>query len=140
MSSSVDHPTTTHHDTHISTDGADEITVNAVEIQSDQTSSGPTEKHEGHEEYTELDALLDALNDDEKPQEDVKSELNQSSASKPAPEQMLQTNPYHGLTDVEVQQRKKQFGLNEMSEEKENMLLKFLMFFVGPIQCVMEVS
>ena len=32
------------------------------------------------------------------------------------------------------------YGLNQMKEEKENLILKFLGYFVGPIQFVMEVS
>jgi H+-transporting ATPase len=30
--------------------------------------------------------------------------------------------------------------MNQMKEEKENLILKFLGYFVGPIQFVMEVS
>jgi hypothetical protein len=30
--------------------------------------------------------------------------------------------------------------MNQMKEEKENLILKFLGFFIGPIQFVMEVS
>jgi magnesium-transporting ATPase (P-type) len=52
---------------------------------------------------------------------------------------MLQTDTRVGLTSEEVLQRRRKFGLNQMKEEKENLLLKFLGFFVGPIQFVMEV-
>jgi hypothetical protein len=55
------------------------------------------------------------------------------------PEEMLQTDTRVGLTSEEVLQRRRKFGLNQMKEEKENLLLKFLGFFVGPIQFVMEV-
>lgn len=56
------------------------------------------------------------------------------------PESLLGTDPERGLPDAEVLTRRKRFGLNKMKEEKENNLLKFLSFFVGPIQFVMEVS
>jgi H+-transporting ATPase len=55
------------------------------------------------------------------------------------PEDMLQTDTRVGLTSEEVLQRRRKYGLNQMKEEKENLLLKFLGFFVGPIQFVMEV-
>ena len=55
------------------------------------------------------------------------------------PEDMLQTDTRVGLTSDEVLQRRRKYGLNQMKEEKENLILKFLGFFVGPIQFVMEV-
>ena len=45
-----------------------------------------------------------------------------------------------GLTEQEVQARRRKYGLNQMKEEKENLILKFFSYFVGPIQFVMEVS
>ena len=56
------------------------------------------------------------------------------------PDELLQTDPATGLTDDEVLRRRKKYGLNQMAEEQENMILKFLMFFVGPIQFVMEAA
>ncbi|KAI5959469.1 PMA1 [Candida pseudojiufengensis] len=56
------------------------------------------------------------------------------------PEELLQTDPRVGLTDDEVNKRRKRYGLNQMAEEQENMVLKFVMFFVGPIQFVMEAA
>ena len=55
------------------------------------------------------------------------------------PEDMLQTDTRVGLTSDEVIQRRRKYGLNQMKEEKENLILKFLGFFVGPIPFVMEV-
>jgi magnesium-transporting ATPase (P-type) len=60
-------------------------------------------------------------------------------AGRVIPEDMLQTDTRVGLTSEEVIQRRRKYGLNQMKEEKENMILKFLGFFVGPIQFVMEV-
>ena len=36
-----------------------------------------------------------------------------------------------GLTDIEVQERQKTYGLNEVPEEKQSMLLVFLKHFWG---------
>lgn len=52
----------------------------------------------------------------------------------------MQTDTRHGLTSEEVLVRRRKYGLNQMKEEKENLILKFFGYFVGPIQFVMEVS
>lgn len=51
---------------------------------------------------------------------------------------MLNTDTRLGLTEAEVISRRRKYGLNQMKEEKENLILKFFGFFVGPIQFVME--
>ncbi|KAK9763312.1 plasma membrane H+-ATPase [Basidiobolus ranarum] len=56
------------------------------------------------------------------------------------PEELLQTDPALGLTAGEVETRRKKYGLNQLSMEKENKILKFFMFFCGPIQYVMWVA
>ncbi|KAL2821743.1 hypothetical protein BDW59DRAFT_108929 [Aspergillus cavernicola] len=43
-----------------------------------------------------------------------------------------------GLTHDEVTIRRKKYGPNQLQEEKENLYLRFLSFFVGPVQFVME--
>lgn len=45
----------------------------------------------------------------------------------------------YGLTAIEVLQRRKKHGFNQLKEAKENFFFKFILFFVGPIQFVMEV-
>jgi H+-transporting ATPase len=77
-------------------------------------------------------AVDDAESDDE--------EENHSSSYKEVPDEYLHTDPSVGLTSAEVTKRKKKFGLNQMAEDKENMVLKFCMFFIGPIQFVMEAA
>jgi len=49
------------------------------------------------------------------------------------PEEWLDTDIRAGIDDATVLQRRKKFGFNEISTEKENMFLKFLGFFQGPI-------
>ena len=53
------------------------------------------------------------------------------------PDNLLHTNPYIGLITNEVDKRARTFGDNELSEKKEHNVLKFLMYFVGPVQYVM---
>ncbi|KAG7196284.1 plasma membrane H+-ATPase [Scheffersomyces spartinae] len=71
--------------------------------------------------------------------DDDDDEVDEASF-KAVPEELLKTDPATGLTSAEVEKRRKKFGLNQMAEEKENLVLKFVMFFVGPIQFVMEAA
>lgn len=92
------------------------------------------------DEEEDLDALIEEL---ESHDGDVTVDDDASDdpgAARPVPEELLQTDTRTGLTDSEVLARRKKYGLNQMKEEKENLVLKFFSFFVGPIQFVMEVS
>ena len=71
--------------------------------------------------------------------EEVVEDVSQDGA-RVVPEELLQTDIVAGLSMEEVSKRRKDFGLNQMSEEAESSILKFLMFFVGPIQFVMELA
>lgn len=53
---------------------------------------------------------------------------------------LLQTNLSIGLTDDEVLSSRRKYGWNSLKDERRSLLVKFLMLFVGPVQCVMEVS
>ena len=50
-----------------------------------------------------------------------------------APEEWMNTDMKHGLNDADVAPRRKDAGWNELTTEKENMFLKFLGYFQGPI-------
>jgi len=49
------------------------------------------------------------------------------------PEDWLLTDINTGLTSAEVENRRRKTGFNELSTEKENMFLKFIGYFRGPI-------
>jgi H+-transporting ATPase len=49
------------------------------------------------------------------------------------PEEWLQTDWKKGLATTEADSRRKKTGWNELTTEKENMFLKFLSYFTGPI-------
>lgn len=49
------------------------------------------------------------------------------------PEEWLNTDIKAGLTHAEVENRRKRTGFNELATEKENMFLKFIGYFRGPI-------
>jgi H+-transporting ATPase len=61
------------------------------------------------------------------PEEDVAPESN-----KPPPE-WLAADIRQGVNSSDVEMRRKRFGWNELTAEKENQLAKFLSFFQGPI-------
>lgn len=49
------------------------------------------------------------------------------------PEEWLDTDIKLGLTTAEVENRRRKTGYNELTTEKENMLVKFIGYFRGPI-------
>jgi H+-transporting ATPase len=88
-----------------------------------------------------IDALIEELESHNDHIEEEQDAANETSGCSHVPLADLQTNTRTGLTDTEVASRRKKYGLNQMrKEEKQHPVVKFLMFFVGPIQFVMEVS
>lgn len=49
------------------------------------------------------------------------------------PDDWVLTDINTGLTSAQVEERRRKTGYNELSTEKENMFLKFLGYFQGPI-------
>lgn len=49
------------------------------------------------------------------------------------PDDWLNADIKQGISAAQVDQRRKRFGPNELASEKENMFLKFLSYFTGPI-------
>lgn len=49
------------------------------------------------------------------------------------PEDWLEADIKQGISNHDVESRRKRFGYNEITTEKENLFIKFLMFFTGPI-------
>lgn len=95
---------------------------------------------EDEEEDEDIDALIEELESQDAGIDVEEEETTQPGGARPISEDLLQTDPSHGLTSADVLARRKKFGMNQMKEEKENLILKFLMYFVGPIQFVMEVG
>ncbi|CAO3647464.1 unnamed protein product [Mucor fragilis] len=58
----------------------------------------------------------------------------------PELELLLHTDPGHGLTSAEVEERQAKFGMNELPEKKTNPFLKFFSYFTGPISYLIEIS
>lgn len=109
-----------------------------TEISSERLDEKKSITAEPEEEDEDMDALIDDL-ESQDGQIDVEEEETETGGAKPIPEELLQTDTRVGLSEAEVLARRKRFGLNQMKEEKPNHLLKFLGYFVGPIQFVMEV-
>jgi H+-transporting ATPase len=67
---------------------------------------------------------------------------NQTSAKdqEQATEQTAASAPALGLSTAEVEERRLQYGLNEITEKKPHAILKFLRFFWGPIPVMIEVA
>ncbi|KAI6092795.1 plasma-membrane proton-e [Hypoxylon rubiginosum] len=101
-----------------------------------------TVKEDQEEEDEDIDALIEDLESQDGNAFDEEEEEGAQNAGqgRVIPEEMLQTDTRVGLTDAEVVNRRRKYGLNQMKEEKENLILKFFGFFVGPIQFVMEAA
>ncbi|KAK0654248.1 Plasma membrane ATPase [Lasiodiplodia hormozganensis] len=56
------------------------------------------------------------------------------------PPAWLEADIQTGISESDVQARRKKFGWNEIVTEKENLFLKFLGFFQGPVLYTMEVA
>lgn len=95
---------------------------------------------EEEEEDEDIDALIEDLESEDGHAFEEEEEETNPATGRIVPEDMLQTDSRLGLTESEVVARRRKYGLNQMKEEKENLVLKFLGFFIGPIQFVMEVS
>lgn len=98
-------------------------------------------RDDDEEEEGDIDALIDQLesHDGHEDAEESDGHDEATDVVRAVPEAFLNTDTRRGLTETEVVARRKKFGLNQMKEEKENLILKFLGYFVGPIQFVMEV-
>jgi H+-transporting ATPase len=105
------------------------------EIAGDHKTDGLPEE----EDDEDIDALIEELESQDAGVEEEEEVVHAGNA-RTIPEELLQTSTRTGLSSSDVIARRKKYGLNQMKEEKENLLLKFLGFFVGPIQFVMEVS
>ncbi|KAF8004641.1 hypothetical protein HF325_000098 [Metschnikowia pulcherrima] len=92
------------------------------------------------DEDEDIDQLIMDLQSHHGLDDDESEEEDDGASFKAVPEELLQTSPATGLTDDEVTKRRKKYGYNQMAEEHENLVLKFVMFFVGPIQFVMEAA
>ncbi|KAI9860990.1 MAG: plasma membrane H+-ATPase [Vezdaea acicularis] len=104
-------------------------------------SNKAAEAGDDDDEDEDINALIDELeSQDGHIDEEEDEEDNRPGGEVKIPENMLQTDTRIGLTDAEVINRRKKFGLNQMKEDKENLILKFLGYFVGPIQFVMEAA
>lgn len=61
---------------------------------------------------------------------DLEVEQNQNLTP---PDAWLDTDMRQGISDHDVEERRRRFGWNELTAEKENQLRKFMGFFQGPI-------
>ncbi|KAJ4129405.1 plasma membrane H+-ATPase [Fusarium equiseti] len=121
-------------DTNIETGGFDE-----KRGQAPATHNPKAPVADDEEPDEDMDALIEDLESEDGHEIDDEEEAT-PGGGRVVPEDQLQTDSRVGLTEAEVIARRKKWGLNAMKEERENMILKFLMFFVGPIQFVMEAA
>lgn len=95
---------------------------------------------EEEEEDEDIDQLIEDLQSYHEGENEEENDDATFSSMRLVPEEILQTDPSYGLTSEDVTHRRKKFGLNQMAEKNQRAIFKFLMFFVGPIQFVMEAA
>ena len=71
---------------------------------------------------------------------DLKTGIDFSKLSIEESLKRLNVDIEQGLSQEEVDTRLKQFGPNALEEKKENLLLKFLSYFWGPIPWMIEIA
>lgn len=98
------------------------------------------EKNPSDDEEDDIDQLVLDLQSHKGLDDEESEEEDDGASFKAVPEELLKTDISTGLTSDEVNKRRKKYGLNQMAEDSENLVLKFVMFFVGPIQFVMEAA
>ncbi|KAK9679968.1 plasma membrane H+-ATPase [Basidiobolus ranarum] len=104
------------------------------------TATSPLDKKSTQQSTAAISIMSDyGWSDDGGPDEDDGDEEGGLSNTV-VPEELLQTDPRLGLTSAEVETRRKKYGLNQLSMESESKILKFFLFFCGPIQYVMWVA
>ena len=109
-------------------------------IQPPQSGSSSEKRPENSNEVEEFAKLLEEIESgDEDEDKSEKDELGLESQTS-VPENLLQTDVIRGLSESEVKDRRSTYGLNQLKEHRRSHIKDFLMFFVGPIQFVMEVS
>jgi len=101
------------------------------------------------DEYTALQKYISTYRD---PKERAAEEAGEGPEAKPkkswqfwkksatggssdmtVPDDWLEADIRQGISNHDVESRRKKFGFNEISSDKENMFIKFLSFFTGPI-------
>ena len=109
-------------------------------IQPPERDSSSERRPENTNEIEEFEKLLEDIESDEEEEDKSEKEDLGLEATTGAPDNLLQTNVTHGLSESEVKERRSTYGFNQLKEHKRSHIKEFLMFFVGPIQFVMEVS
>jgi H+-transporting ATPase len=133
-------------DTNIESGGFDEKRAHdapAPAVHEGGAAPPPKKVAEEEDEDEDIDALIEDLESEDGHQhEDEEDEQvgSGTTRAKVVPEELLQTSTVSGLTEAEVTNRRRKYGYNQMKEDKPNHILKFLGFFVGPIQFVMEAA
>lgn len=116
-----------------------DVQGSAPEEEADEETEKPVQLNNDEEEAENIDSLIEELESEDGHGEDEEEREEEAGGGRSVPEDILQTDRRSGLTEAEVTARRRKFGPNQMKEEQENLVLKFLGYFVGPIQFVMEV-
>jgi len=114
---------------------------NEDSIASLDSTLSSSDSSDSSDEEDDINALISELQSNQDSEEELDFEDNTATVgSRVVPEELLQTDISIGLTLDQVFQRRRKYGVNQMTEENESYIIKFFKFFLGPIQFVMEVA
>ncbi|KAK7526379.1 E1-E2 ATPase-domain-containing protein [Phyllosticta citriasiana] len=117
----------------------------------DESLRNHVDEYEGLDEYAALQKFITTYRDPKAAEAEGAEEGDVTAAKKPwwafwrsskgsgaadsgvVPPAWLEADINQGITESDVQSRRKRFGWNEIVTEKENLFLKFLGFFRGPV-------
>lgn len=115
---------------------------------SDESLRNNHDEYEGLDEYAALQKFITTYRDPKAAHEEGEAEHSEGKKAPwyapwkktegpvtdaVVPPAWLETDIQTGITENDVQSRRKKFGWNEIVTEKENLFLKFLGFFQGPV-------
>ncbi|KAL4999254.1 hypothetical protein BDV10DRAFT_193715 [Aspergillus recurvatus] len=116
----------------------DTLEAKSVLVSSEKISSMTYPDPEDDREQ-DIDDLIDELESQDGLHDNhTRKSMDSGNRISPGTEAQFDTDVTTGLSSLEAAQRRKKYGPNQLKEEKENMFKKFLSFFVGPVQFVME--
>ncbi|KAH8431880.1 plasma-membrane proton-efflux P-type ATPase [Aspergillus melleus] len=115
----------------------DEITA---AITNEKASLPDINEESNDDEDENIDTLIDELQSLDGHSDGDGPVLNDACSLSGISRDLPEVDRDTGLNEDEVSQRRRKYGLNRMKEEKQNLFLKFLSYFVGPVQFVMEAA
>ncbi|KAL4780837.1 hypothetical protein BJX76DRAFT_364067 [Aspergillus varians] len=121
----------------VRTSHVDTTEIKSVLVSQEKISPAYVNPDDGEENIDDLIEELEFLDGDHTARNNKRKSM-ESRHSFVGTELEFDTDVTTGLSNHEASARRKKYGPNQLKEDKENLYAKFMSFFVGPVQFVME--